>query len=229
MAFASKRLARTRRADHQHAFRDASAEPLKLFGVLEELDDLLDFFLGFLHAGDFLERHLVLVAAEHAGARFAEAHGAFAGHLDLADENEIQQDDKSHERRRREQQVHPELVGRLELERDLVIIEEPLDVVAPDNLGRKLAGLLRAVGLGLFVIALDGLDGVTAAVHRGLLDGTLLDQGAQLAVGRFPRRCPSGTPQLQEQGHHDQDDHPQENEPGGKSRIATVRRPFQPG
>ena len=149
--------------------------------------------------------------------------------LDLADENEIQQDDKSHERRGREQQVHPELVGRLELERDLVIVEKLLDVVAPDNLGREFAGLLRAVGLGIAIIALDGLDGVPPAVHRGLLDGTLFDQGAQLAVGLFLDVVRLVRPQLQKQGHHDQDDHPQKNEPGGKSRIATVRRPLQPG
>src|SRR5271170_5789193 len=41
--FRKQCLARSWRADHQHALRDASAETLKFLGVLEELDDLLDF------------------------------------------------------------------------------------------------------------------------------------------------------------------------------------------
>ena len=42
-------------ADQQHALGHDGAEALELLGVLEELDDLLQFALGVLHAGHVLE------------------------------------------------------------------------------------------------------------------------------------------------------------------------------
>ncbi len=42
------------------------------FGILEELDQLLDFVLGLLDAGDVLEGDLVLVAGQHPRAALAE-------------------------------------------------------------------------------------------------------------------------------------------------------------
>ena len=43
-----QRLSRSRRSDEQHAFRNASAKLLELLRLLEEGDDLLELFLGFL-------------------------------------------------------------------------------------------------------------------------------------------------------------------------------------
>jgi hypothetical protein len=86
MALASKRFAGAGRADHQDALGNASAEALKFLRVLEEFDQFGNFLLGFLDAGDVLEGDLVAVLVQHPGLAFAEAHGAFAGHLDLADE-----------------------------------------------------------------------------------------------------------------------------------------------
>jgi hypothetical protein len=51
-----QRLTRARRADEQRAFRDLAAEALELGRVLQELDDLLQLFLGFIDAGDVIER-----------------------------------------------------------------------------------------------------------------------------------------------------------------------------
>ena len=50
------RLAAAGRAREQHAARDSAAQARELLGVLEELDDLADFLLGFLDAGHVLER-----------------------------------------------------------------------------------------------------------------------------------------------------------------------------
>ena len=61
-----QRLAGARRAHHQDALRDPAAEARELLRVLEERDDLLDLVLGFLDAGDVLERHAVLVIARAA-------------------------------------------------------------------------------------------------------------------------------------------------------------------
>ena len=47
-----QRLAGARRADQQHAARNAAAELLELLRVLQEVDQFLDFFLGLVAAGD---------------------------------------------------------------------------------------------------------------------------------------------------------------------------------
>ncbi len=83
-----QRLAGARRADEQHAARDARAERVELLGVLEELHDLLELHLGLVHAGDVRERHHGLVAEEHPGAALAEGHRLVVGALGLAHHEE---------------------------------------------------------------------------------------------------------------------------------------------
>ena len=83
-------------ADEEYAFGDAAAEALELFGVAQEFDDFLDFFAGFVHAGDVLEGDFVGVARHEAGAGFAEAECAAgaAGHVaveEVVDEGEDDQ------------------------------------------------------------------------------------------------------------------------------------------
>ena len=93
-----QRLAGSRRADQEHAFGNAAAELLKLLRVTQELDQLLDFVLRFLDAGDVLEGDLVLVARQHARLRFAEIQRAFAGHADLLPEKEIEDEQEERDR-----------------------------------------------------------------------------------------------------------------------------------
>src|SRR5690606_13595807 len=45
-----QRLARPRRADHQHAFGNARTEADKFLRLLEELNDFRQFFFGFFRA-----------------------------------------------------------------------------------------------------------------------------------------------------------------------------------
>src|SRR5216117_917926 len=45
-------LTGSRRAHHEHAFRNSAAEFLKLLRLFQELDYLLQFFFGFFNAGD---------------------------------------------------------------------------------------------------------------------------------------------------------------------------------
>ena len=84
-----KSLARAGRPDHQHTFRDASAELLKFFRVFKELDDLLHFLLRLLDAGDFFERNLVLLARQHPRLRFAKIQRALSSHPDLLPEEDV--------------------------------------------------------------------------------------------------------------------------------------------
>ncbi len=76
-------------------FGNASAEFLEFLRVAQELDQFLDFILGFLDSGDVLEGDLVFVAREHARLGFAEIERAFAGHADLLAEEEIENKRKS--------------------------------------------------------------------------------------------------------------------------------------
>ena len=93
-----QRLAGARRADQQHAFRNASAELLEFLRLAQELDDLLQFFLGLFDARDVLERHLALLRGMQAGAALAEAQGLVAAALHLA-HHEDPEADQQQERR----------------------------------------------------------------------------------------------------------------------------------
>ena len=96
-----QRLAGARRADQQHAARDARAERVELLGVLEELDDFLELLLGLVHAGDVVERDDRLVAEEHARAALAERQRLVVGALGLPhheEEEAADQDDRQQAR-----------------------------------------------------------------------------------------------------------------------------------
>ena len=79
-----QRLACTGRSDEQHALGDATAKALELLGLAEELDDLLQLFLGLVNTGDILECDLLLLHGEQARAALAEAHRLVAAGLHLA-------------------------------------------------------------------------------------------------------------------------------------------------
>ena len=71
-----QRLAGPRRADEQHAFRDPAAEVGVLLRVLEELDDLLQFFFRFVDAGDVREPNLHFIVGVNLRAAARERHDA---------------------------------------------------------------------------------------------------------------------------------------------------------
>ena len=104
MALASRVLPVPGRADHQDAFGNAPAEFLKFLRVLQEFDQFGNLLLGFLNAGHVLESDLVLFLVQHAGAAFAETHRAFAGHFDLAENEEVQGGQNQDERQPRVQE-----------------------------------------------------------------------------------------------------------------------------
>ncbi len=79
MARAKQRLAGAGRTNQQHAARNAPAEPLELLRIAQELDDLLQIFLGFVDARDVLKGHAPLRLGQKLRLRLAKAHGAAAG------------------------------------------------------------------------------------------------------------------------------------------------------
>ena len=81
-----QRLAGARRADEQHALRNAAAEVRVLLRGLQELDDLLQLVLGFVDAGDVGEADLHFVVGVDLGAAARERHDAAFGAAHAAEE-----------------------------------------------------------------------------------------------------------------------------------------------
>jgi len=69
------RLAGAGRADQQHALGDLRAQRLEALRVLEEGDNFLQFFFGFLHARHFREGNGRLIALEDSGLALAKREG----------------------------------------------------------------------------------------------------------------------------------------------------------
>ena len=72
-------LARSGRADEQHALGYARSQRLELLARFEELHYLAQVLLGFFYAGHVLKGDGRLVRAEEPGARAPEAHGLVVG------------------------------------------------------------------------------------------------------------------------------------------------------
>jgi hypothetical protein len=97
-------------ADEQDAAGDAPAEAGEALGVLEELDDLGDFFLGLLDAGDVVEGDVGHFLGEDAVARLAEVaeHARpAAGVAEARDEDVDDDEDDSAWRRPRSSGSRP--------------------------------------------------------------------------------------------------------------------------
>ena len=76
-------LTRTRRAHHQHALGDLSAQTLEFLWVSQEIDDFFDVGLGFLNPRHVGEGGPVHVLGQQLGLGPAEAHPAAATALHL--------------------------------------------------------------------------------------------------------------------------------------------------
>ena len=101
-----QRLAGSRRSDEQHALGNASAELLELLRLAQVLDDFLQLFLGFIHAGHVFERDLLLLHREQASAALAERKGLVAARLHLPQHEEpdrAQQHERAHVEEQRQQ------------------------------------------------------------------------------------------------------------------------------
>ncbi len=162
-------LAGSRRPDQQHALGNASAELLELLRLAQEFDDLFQLFLGFIHAGDVLERHLLLLHGEQAGAALAEGQRLVAAGLHLADHDEPQRA-QQHEWRQVQQPTRPATGGGV-LHRDVhALVAQFLDHVG-------VAGHDRGVEPRLVVLELapDFL-----ADYRHFADVALVDIGEEL-------------------------------------------------
>ena len=79
-----QRLTGAGRTDEEHAARNPAAEALELLRIAEELDDLLQVFLGLVDARHIVERDAAMRLGEQLRLGLAEAHGAACAVLHLA-------------------------------------------------------------------------------------------------------------------------------------------------
>ena len=81
-----QRFTCSRRTHQQNAFGDAPAELLKFLRLPQELNDFLEFFLGFFDARHIFECYFLLLAGEKPGPALPEREGLVAAALHLAHE-----------------------------------------------------------------------------------------------------------------------------------------------
>jgi hypothetical protein len=83
-----QRFAGSWRAHQQHTLGNASAQLLKLLRLAQIFDDLLQFFLGLIHAGHIFKCDLLLLHGEQARAALAERQRLVASRLHLPQHKE---------------------------------------------------------------------------------------------------------------------------------------------
>src|SRR5882762_5641740 len=88
-------LARARRPNKQHTLRDSSAELLELLGILQELNNFLQLFLGFVGSSDILECGFLLLCREQPCAGLAKTKGFVPASLHLPHEEQAEANEKN--------------------------------------------------------------------------------------------------------------------------------------
>ena len=187
-----QRLTGTRRADQQHAARNAAAQLLELLRIAQEVDELRHFFLGFVAARDVGEIDCVVVLVDQPRSRLAERkRPAFAAPLHLPHHVEPEADD---------QDRRPEVVQRRDERIGFVIsLAADLDAILhqiadhPDVAGGHDLVLLAICRSDRQVPALNGhgLDfAVLRVVHELRIRHTFLDAGLiELLEHRKQHQC----------------------------------------
>jgi hypothetical protein len=168
---------------------------LKLFGIFEELDQLLHFFFGFFHAGYVFEGNLVFLLIEHAGFAFAEVHGSFARHFDLGAEEEVENDEEEEDRDEADEGGGEEVGLGMDRVDDVFVFEEFFQLAAlegKEDGGAELRHDLRVAGrVGFFVEAFDGFRLASFLHHNGERlfggrnDAAFFENAQELIVGQL--------------------------------------------
>ena len=189
-------LAGSGRTHQQHALGNAPAEFLELLRLAQELDDLLQFFLGFLNAGDVLEGHLLLLRGVQARAALAEAEGLVAAALHLP-HHENPEAQQQHEGDGVDQDGNPVPAG-------LFLIRH-VDALGEHLVHQRLVGARRDDGVQLFggvlVVALQ-----LGAGDADRLDPALIDLAHQIGEREVRRTRSVVLPNHRPQHHHHHDD-----------------------
>ena len=96
-SFRQQRFTGTRRADHQDAFRDFTAQLLEAARFTQVFNQFTDFLFRFVATGDIGKSGFDLVFRQHTGFAFAEGHRALsAAALHLTHEEDPDTDQQEH-------------------------------------------------------------------------------------------------------------------------------------
>ena len=164
-----QRLAGAGRTDEQRAARDAPAELLELLRIAQELDDLLQIFLGLVDAGDVVEGDAAMALGEQLRLGLAEAHGPAAAGLHLAHEEDPHGDEEQHREPGHEHAEQRRHVVLRRLGGDLhALLMQLVDQ----------AGIVRRIGLEVAPIIEVAGDLIAGDGH--VLDAAALDLGQEL-------------------------------------------------
>ena len=199
-------LAGTRRAHEQTALGNLAAQALELLRILQEVDDLLEFGLGLVDAGDVLEGDAAVLLRQQPGLRLAEAHGAAGAALHLAQEEDVDADQHEHRQPAHEDAAEIDALFR----RARVDAIDVLDQVRHQLFVGRRAGRVGRELLNAVARLTEGAgDGVARDAH--VLDLTLVYGANEVGIGdRVARRA--GRAALEnavEQREQQHDDDPQ--------------------
>src|SRR5260370_19285429 len=143
---------------------------VRFCGVEQKLNQLLDFILGFLEAGDVLERDFVFVTRQHARLRFAEVERTLASHADLLAEKKIEKcEQKQHwaeAQERLAERMGFGTDGRLNSGSGEPVLQIAGEIEINDGAKRQLH-VLRAAGALLDVFAAQLLGGLAFLDEQG--------------------------------------------------------------
>ena len=193
-------LAGARRADEQHAARDAPAELLELLRIAQEFDDLLQVLLGLVDARDVLESDAPLRLGQKLGLRLAEAHRLAGAALHLPRHIDPQAEEQQHRQHAGNDRQQPVVAVRRRLGRDRhVLLVQHLDE----------AGIARRIGLERPPVL--HVAGNLRAGDRDVANVAGVGVGQQLAERDFARRglLAGALEQGHQRQHEQEDDHPQ--------------------
>ena len=118
-----QRLARARRPDQQHALGNPPAQLLEFLRLPQELDDLLQFFLGLFHARHVLERDLLLLRRVQPRATLPETQGLVAAALHLPHHEDPEGEQQNERGEVQKERYPPARIARLGFDRDTVLFQ----------------------------------------------------------------------------------------------------------
>ena len=147
-------------ADQEHSFRYPASEFLKLLGLTQELDDLLQLFFGLFDPGDVLESDFLLLARQQPRTALAEAESLIAAGLHLPHHEDPESEQKD-ERRSIDQKAQPSRrAGFLDLNDHAAILQNVNDawIIGRQHRAQGITATLEFSGDLVPVADRDGFD-----------------------------------------------------------------------
>src|SRR5882724_11197959 len=194
-------LAGAWRPNEQHALGNPAAKFLEFLRILQELNNFLEFFLGFIGSGDVLKRSLFLLRREQTRARLPKTKSLVSARLHLAHQEKAETDEKNQRSSVKKNENPIAAAHFFDLDGDALIAK---------LFGNIWRGFLENADMeltiaGASVFALEFVD-IGSDVQRNFLDVSRFDLLHELAEARFilARLRAVGGHQLPE--HHAQKD-----------------------